>query len=240
MVRGVGYLPATGLLFLVLSGVLGIAVGDTFFFKSLNILGPRLALFLTLLIPLFTLVLSFLFLKERVLWVNGMGIILTLSGIGMVLWERAPVGDTKSASRVKGTWYALISAFACAASIICAKAVIEDISALTGTFIRQLGALLVLIIWAILNKNLKEICRPCFLSAQFKQLAQAAFFGTFLATWMSLQALKYIDAYAAATLNATSPIFILLITYLLWKEKVSAKALFSSLIAVAGCALIFI
>jgi len=32
MVKGLGPLPTTGLLFLVLSGVLGIAIGDTYFF----------------------------------------------------------------------------------------------------------------------------------------------------------------------------------------------------------------
>jgi len=240
MVKGLGPLPTTGLLFLVLSGVLGIAIGDTYFFKSLNILGLRSALFLTLLIPLFTLCLSCFILKERVLWVNGLGIILTLSGIGFILWERSRGEKSQSVDRGKGLGYALISAIACAVSIICAKAVIADISALTGTFIRQLSGLLILIIWATLNKNLKEIIQPCLSFVQLKQIVQAAFLGTFLATWMSLEALKYTDAYAATTLNATSPLFILFITYVLWKEKVSLKAVLSSFIAMAGAALIFI
>ena len=56
--------------------------------------------------------------------------------------------------------------------------------------------------------------------------------------WLSLVALKHIDAAIAGTLNATGPLFILPMSVLLMKEKLSLRAVLGTGIAVGGVALI--
>ncbi|GAH50516.1 unnamed protein product, partial [marine sediment metagenome] len=57
--------------------------------------------------------------------------------------------------------------------------------------------------------------------------------------WLSLLALKYIDASIASTLNSTTPLFILPMVAIILKEKVSIQAILGAAIAVGGIALIF-
>ena len=63
----IGYTIPDGKTFLALSlsGFLGISIGDTSFFYSLKYLGPRKGVLLTIFIPILTVLLAFLFLKER-------------------------------------------------------------------------------------------------------------------------------------------------------------------------------
>ena len=67
-----------------------------------------------------------------------------------------------------------------------------------------------------------------------------AFFGPFLGVWMSLVAVTYIAAGIAATLNSLTPIFIIPVVMLYFKEKVSLRAFLGALVAVLGVALLFL
>lgn len=78
----------TGFLWLAGSGIIGFTLGDTAFFYGLSRLGPRIALLLTTLTPPITGVLAFIFLKEPLTNVFLIGMVLTMTGIGVVIWER--------------------------------------------------------------------------------------------------------------------------------------------------------
>ena len=56
--------------------------------------------------------------------------------------------------------------------------------------------------------------------------------------WLSIVALKYIDASIAIVLTSTTPLFILPMTALIFKEKISLRAILGAAVAVAGVALI--
>ena len=58
--------------------------------------------------------------------------------------------------------------------------------------------------------------------------------------WLSIVALKHIDAAIAGTLNSTSPLFILPLSVVLLKEKLSFRTVLGTSIAVGGVALILL
>ena len=225
-------------LFLGISGLLGITFGDTFYFMALIRLGPRLVLILATLIPVATVFLAVLILQERPSFISWLGILLTLLGVTWVLWERTPIRHQLNNWKT-GIKYGVLSVLCCASGVIFSKMVIESTSALKATFIRQLWGVVGLILWGFIGFHLKSWLRPLANPILLKRLLFASFVGTFLGTWLCLSALKYTDASIAATLNSTSPIFILPLAFFILKEKISFRAIISSVIAVLGVGLIF-
>lgn len=67
-----------------------------------------------------------------------------------------------------------------------------------------------------------------------------AIFGPFMGVWMSLVAVKHIAAGIAATLNSTTPIWLLPMTRILHKEKLSFRIITGTVIAVCGVALLML
>jgi drug/metabolite transporter (DMT)-like permease len=221
------------------SGLLGIALGDTLFFKGLIYLGPRLMLLLGTLGPALTIILAVIFLKERPTVLDWMGILLTFMGVTWVLWERAPRQELR-ANWSAGIRCALLSVLCTSIGIILAKVGVETISALTATFIRLSGGLVGLIFWGGISREMKNWLAP-FRNPRLLRLllftVLVAIFGGF---WLFLVALKYIDASIATILNSTTPLFILPMAAFMLKEKVSSRAVLGAMVAVGGIVLIFI
>lgn len=227
-------------IFLGISGLLGISLGDTFYFQSLVRLGPRLSLIITTLIPVVTILLVHIMLHESLLPISWLGIFFTLSGVFLVLWDGAPVAcypiEWKS-----GIIYGVLTVLCCAAAVIFSKMALNSTSALKATFIRQIFGVLGLIFLGLINFQLKDWLKPLFNGfSLMKKLFFASFVGTFLGTWFCILALKYTDTAIAATLNATGPLFILPLAFFILKEKISSRAIMGSLVAVGGVSLIFL
>lgn len=226
-------------LFLGVSGLLGIALGDTFFFKALVELGPRLTILLGTLGPVFTVILAVVFLRERPPLLAGMGIPLVIAGTTWVLWEQAPKKEIRHA-RNHGVAYALLSALCMSLGIIFAKIGVASCSALQATFIRFLWSAAGLALWGCIRRDLAGWLRPFKEPRLLKFIFVTVLVVIFGGFWVFLIALKYIGASVAATLNSTTPLFILPMTAFFLKEKVSLRAVLGAAVAVAGIALIFI
>jgi drug/metabolite transporter (DMT)-like permease len=94
------YLPtdmnALSLGFLLLSGVLGIGLGDTFYFEALNHLGARRTLLLEALAPPLSALIALIFLQETLSTGAWVGIFLTVLGVSWVISERVAGSDRKA------------------------------------------------------------------------------------------------------------------------------------------------
>ena len=86
-------LPSMAIFWLMLSGVVGIGLGDTAFFKAINYLGARRALLLETLAPPLTALIALIFLQERLGATAWCGIFLTVGGVAWVISERVPAAD---------------------------------------------------------------------------------------------------------------------------------------------------
>ena len=86
-------LPSVSLvpvLLLLISGVIGIGIGDTAYFAALNSLGARRALVLESLSPPLGAFLALVFLQEQLAPLAWLGIGLTIAGVTWVVMERSP------------------------------------------------------------------------------------------------------------------------------------------------------
>lgn len=220
-------------LLLGLSGLLGIALADTFFFKALLTLGPRQILILETLSPAFTVILAVIFLGEKQKALTWAGIILILIGTSGTLWEHSQQGKTNK-KKFTGIKYAILFVICNSLGIILAKIAVVSISALQATFMRLLWGVIGLSIWGGATRHLKEWVFPLKDIKTLKLMFLSAFIVIFGGFLLSIAALKYTSASIATILNSTTPLFILPLSAIFLKEKISFRKITSAGLVVTG------
>jgi len=236
---GLEPLSLRDVLLLGASGLLGIALGDSFFFHALMRLGPRLTVLAEMLGPILTVLSAVIFLHERLDAAAFLGIVLTLAGVACVLWENAGPRETRGVT-LRGLGFSLLSGVCMSAGIILAKMAIVRSSALEATFLRLAWAAGGLSLWGCATRRLGPWLKPLSDPRAVRQAAAAAAVAIYGGFWLFLVALKHIDAAVATALNSTTPLFILPLAAGLLKEKLSPRAVLGAAVAVAGVALLVI
>lgn len=236
---------------LALSAIIGLVLGDMFLFKSFVIIGPRLTTLIFASSPIMTTIIAWFFLGEELGFWEILGIVTTLSGITWVVAERrarqnrtALIDHPDSGSFLKGVAWAFGGALGQALGLVLAKegmfnagGVVEPIDA---AFVRMVSAVVVIWLFALVRGEIPGTIRSLRVPKAFLFCLGGSFVGPFLGVWMSLVAVSYIATGIAATLNAMVPVFVIPLVIVVYKEKVSLRAFFGALVAVAGVALIFL
>jgi len=223
-----------------LSGLIGIALGDTAYFLALIRLGPRKILVLTTLTPLLASLIAILFLGEKPTVQWGLGAALCLGGVVWVMKERLPKGQDMGSWK-RGIWLGLLAVFCEAGGIILTKLGLintEPGSWRDATFIRLLFGVGGLFCYGMLKGQIGDWLKPFKSPALFGVLIIASFMGTFLAILFATASLWYTHVTIVSILKSMSPIFVLPMAYFILKEKVSFQAVLGAIIAVAGVAIL--
>jgi drug/metabolite transporter (DMT)-like permease len=237
----IGYQPLDlrSTLYLAVSGLVGIGIGDTFFFFSLVLLGPRLASLMGTLNPVLIALSGVVVLGERPAVVVGLGIFLTVIGVFWVLRERTPAG-TEAPRKSLGIVCGLLSVLCTTVGVTTAKVGLESMPAMEATVVRLLAGAVGLVLWGLVRGQLAEWVMPLRDRRAFGQTAAVVLLVVFGGFWLSLYALKHLDASIAGPLNSTAPLFILPLVVILQKERISRRAVLGAAVAVSGVATIII
>ena len=242
IILGYGFeLSNTQFLNLVISGVIGLVIGDSFLFKSYQLIGARISMLLMALSPAMSAVLAFIFLNERISFLGISGIFVTISGIAIVVLERNIY--SKYSITTVGIFYGVLGAMGQAGGLIFAKfAFLEGhITGFIATFIRVFSSVIIFLPIMLLLKKYKN---PYKLFNKNKSALGVTIVGTilgpFLGITFSLIAIENTKVGIAATLMSTMPIIMLPMVKYFYKEKLTWRAIIGAVIAVAGVALIFL
>lgn len=230
--------PGRGWIYLGLSGLIGLSLGDTFLFKALLELGPRKAMVVMASWPIFSTLFAFLLLGEKIGFREGVGILLTVVGIAWVVLERrGPSADPAGKKTGAGVALALGGALCQALGVVLAKeGLAVGLPPLSGTLIRMVVAAAGL--WAVTP----FLASPVSVGAVFRDrrallaTALGAATGPFLGVWLSLVAVAHAKVGVASALMALVPILILPLVRVFFGERVSLRALSGTTAAVAGAA----
>lgn len=241
----------TGLSLLAISGIVGLSVGDTAYFGSLIRLGPRKALLLTTLVPPVTATLGWAFLGEPLTAPMIAGMALTLAGVTWVVQERTPSDDPEDEGASKldliGIGLGVIAALGQATGSYLTKAAPIDTAAmgmggageaLAVSIVRLVFGVAGLAIVVAAMGRTRELARPFRSRRETTYLLAATFLGTYLGIW--LMNYGFLNAYigVAATLNSTSPIFVLPLAAIFLDDKLTSRSVVGALIAVSGIAVL--
>ena len=207
----------------IASGVLGIGIADTLYFRALNELGAgRMGVLGNFYSP-FVIVLSFFFLDETLTAMQLVGFALVSLGVWIAAWPRAGSAP-RPAHAVRGFIYAMLAIVLMAISIILVKRVLEQQPLMWVTGLRMLGAIAGMVAIAWLRGETALLAPPT-VGMPWRKLAFAAFIGQFLAMVLWLAGYKFTQASVAAILNETASIFILLLAAVWLKEKLTRRAI---------------
>ena len=231
-------IDAVALGLLLLSGVLGIGLGDTFYFEALNSLGARRTLLLEALAPPLAALIALTFLQEALSFRAWAGIVLTVSGVAWVISERNSA--SKAVKPLRGISFALLAALGQAIGAVLSRSALVDttLSPLWSTLLRLVGGVLVLLLWIPLQRQPRLWFKPLQSKKLLSIITLTALFSTYLGILLQQTALKYTATGIAQALISTSPLFVLPISA--WMgEVVSFRALLGVLVALGGIGLLF-
>ncbi len=232
--------PTSPFLLLLLSGGIGIGIGDTAFFASLNRLGERQTVLVAeTTAPLVTILLALLLFGELISLPAMIGIVIILLGVYLVVTVRSGQAVPTQRQTSTGIAYALLAACCQAVGGVMSKAAFRqgEIDPVWSALVRILGGFILVLI-------LIPLFRQSFLPAVARNrkvilfVVVAALIGTFGGIVFQQIAYKFTYTGLAQTLLATSSIFVLFIA-LLRGEKTPRRAWLGALAAVTGAGLPF-
>ena len=224
-------------LWLGLSGVVGLALGDTFLFQALVDLGPRKAMLVMSSWPIFSAFLAFLFLDESLAWREVAGIVLTVAGIAWVVLERgtATSGPVRRERLARGAACAFGGAVCQAGGLVLAKqGLAGGLPALSGTLIRMIAAAAVIWLLTLLMGEVRQNFAKFRDRKALLLTTCGAVTGPFVGVWMSLYAVNHAKVAVASALMSLVPILLIPLMWILFRETVSRRAVLGTLAAFAG------
>jgi drug/metabolite transporter (DMT)-like permease len=229
-------------LWFALSGAVGYALGDVFLFQSFLCIGAQRGMLMMSLAPLLSAGLAWIFFGEVLTGIQMLGVIVTLAGIAWVILRQNKSEPGQFCSPAQGVLFGLGAATGQAVGYVLSKQGLADnFSPIAGNSIRMLAAVIVLWVLAIFQGKAKEtIDRMRAKPKVLGLLAMAAFTGPVLGATLSLFALQHTQVGIASTLIALPPVFLLPVSWLVFKEKFDWGAVFGTLVAIGGVALLFL
>ena len=248
-----------------LSFLFGQVIGDTAYFKAQKELGTTLALAISMTFPLFTVILSLLFLNHTFDYKIILSIALIGSGI-IVIGKSKIKAENKNAldseihpqklnshAYYKPIVYALIASFGWAIGLVIIEfltnqidqiLVTKGVSSIISNVIRFPFALLILLlmVWRENrfgdgNQNVYSFRKP---SKTWFILLIASIIGTSLGAYLYTEAAHIAGAIVMSLLASASPLFSLPLTYWLNKERITKYGFLGVLATILGVVVVIV
>jgi drug/metabolite transporter (DMT)-like permease len=229
--------PPSEYLLLLASGALGIGLGDTFFFKCLNLLGAGLTAIVDCLYSPFIIGLSMIFLGERLSAVQGAGAALVVAAVlaASLEWRPGLIGRRDLAV---GIGYGVAGLAAMAVGIVMVKPLLERSPLLWATEVRVVGGIAVLAAILLFHPRRRAIASSVVRTRGWRYMLGGSFVGAYLAMVLWLAGMKYTTASAASALNQTANLFIFVFAALLLREPITYRRTVGIVLGVAGAVLV--
>ncbi len=220
-----------------LSGIIGLFLGDMLLFSSYVLIGSRTSALVMSLVPAITTIISWFFLKETLALKSIIAILVSMSGIMIAVADRR----MKLNVPIKGILLALGGATGQSLGLILSKKGIgSDYDPIAATQIRILFALIAFIILMTYTKRWHRLKQAISNRKAFTQVSIGSFVGLYLGVSLSLLAIQYTKTGIASTFMALVPIFIILPSAIIFKEKIKTSHVIGAIVSVIGVALFFI
>ena len=225
--------PMQHYILLLISGALGIGVADTFFFASLNRLGAGLSAIVDCMYSPSIIILSVIFLNEKMTLWQILGVLLILSAILAITSKKGRVHITKSNLFI-GILYGAIAMTTMAVSIVMVKNILATTNVLFVVQIRLIGGVIVMLFLLCLHPKRKIIYRSLFTKKSWGYTLAGSFIGAYLATIIWMAGMKYTQVSIASALNQTSSLFIFIFAAMFLHEPLNRYRVAGLVLGITG------
>ena len=221
---------------LIVSGVLGVALGDLLFLASLRRLGAGLSAIIGTSYSPAVFLFSFLMFQETITTQSYIGGILVMAGI--------MVGTLKISARsgkkdiIKGVLYGILAQALTAYSVLMVRPIMESYSIIFIALVRfSTGFILsACVLWILKGRTI--LMGTVKMGIKNPYLVTGALLGTYLSVIFWLLGFKYTLAGRAAIYNQLSTILIILMAAVFLKESMTQRRWLSVVLAVCGALLV--
>jgi uncharacterized membrane protein len=218
---GPSSIETVALLYLCLSGVLGIAVADTLFFAALQDLGPVALVVFFMMGQIVTALMALVWLGEMPSLHSWAGIGVTLAGVAAVLWPKLGAHSSLKRTGLRGVLLGFLSMVCMSISTVVAKPALESVSTIMATLIRMTCGTLCILLFGLVTNRLRQWISPVRNMRLVTRFVFAVAVVTFGGFWLSLVSIKYLDVAVASTLGATEPLFVIPLALVFFNERIS-------------------
>lgn len=226
---------------LLLSGVAGFVFGDFFLFSAFRVMGARTTMLIQTLVPPITAFIGFFVLGEVMSWMHLAGMMLTMSGIALVVVNRGNGNGRPGLNfPVRGLVYALAGAVGQATGLVLSKYGMGSYSPFAATQIRIIAGIIGFFVIVVLKSHWSEIRIGIKDRKGMRALVLGSILGPFLGVSFSLLAIQKTQAGIASTLMGLTPVLILAPSALLFKQKVTLREWIGAAVSVMGASLFFL
>ncbi len=227
-----------------ISGIIGLSIGDHFAFSAFKILGSSRTSLFNSFAPGAALIGGVFMLGEHINTIGVLGMAISLAGIAWFIKSNAhnndKVLDQKHISR--GIVYAILGAVCQGVGLVFAKKGLvlshENglfISPLHATWIRMFVASAFIYAMGIFKVNLwKEFKDISTHKAYFQPIIIGTLFGPVTGVSMSLFAASLMDVSIAQTIFSFLPISVIVTAFLLGKERIKLPSILAALLSIGG------
>ena len=232
-------------MWLAISGICGMAVGDAMYYSSLVLLGPRRALQMLTLSPVGSALLAWAWLGETLRPTELAGIGVVLAAIAYAIYvERAAEGDLqREPGRVSptGVVYGILAAlFGGAGAVLARQAFTSqpDLNPIAATAFRVGSAGVALWLIPLFTGTVRRVVEPLKDPHIRSRILIGSAGGPIVGMLCYVAALKYAKAGTVSTLSSMSPIVIIPLVAWRYKTRVRKRAILAAVVAVAGVMLL--
>lgn len=206
------------------SGILGIALADYWYLRALNLLGAgRTAITASLYSP-FMVLLSMLFLGERLGAYQWLGFVFVLGGILLVSWHKHHT-EVSPADLKKGIAFAVGAVFSMALGVIMVKEILETESFYWTVHWRLVAGSCGLLLFTSLRGEWPKIKENLHKPQPWLIIVGGSFLGSYVSMMLWLAGYKLTTAATASMLNETAQGFIVILAWWLLKEPLTRRKL---------------
>lgn len=226
-------LPASVAAAIVVSGVLGQAVGDAAYVRSAKLIGASRALPLSSSAPLLTMLLAALFLGEAVNAANVLGTVLVIGGVVLLAIPYGPILSAQVFANADrgGLLAALSAAFCYAISTVVLKSGLEGVDVIVANFLRMSTAALMLTGLELQQSGARV---PTGLSRRALGVMTLTGLLSAFSSSMYVTSVQFAGAAKASILTSTSPLFGLPLALVFLRERVNRRIVAGTIASVVG------
>jgi len=221
---------------LIVSGVLGLTIGDTLFFMALKRLGPGLLAVMDCLYAPFVVVLSMFLLGEQISLSFVLGGVFIIGGVLL-----AVSGGLSVVSGLGwGFAIAAMAIFVMALGVVVVKPALETSHLVEVTTVRLIAGICGQFVWMALFPSQRNALTALKPNPAWKTLIPAAFLGSYVAMLLWLGGFKWADASVAAVLNQMATIFTIGLAWLMLGESLTKRGLLGAAMAFIGVVVVLV
>ena len=229
--------PIFSIIMVVASGVLSNTIGDTIYIQSLSYLDVSISYPISQsAFPVLTLIAAIFFLNEKFTWLNILGAVFVIAGIFMIVRN-----NKKAVTNIntgKGVALTLIAAVLWAGASVTLKIGLTQVDTFTAAAIRVITSAVLLTTFAFSRPTPTRLKLNTYGTRNLILVASAGLLTYGVGAIGYVTAMQLIGAGKTVLLSASAPVFLLPMSVLILKERLSLIALVGVFVAVAGICLV--